>query len=52
MTAKRYWGYKDLFRLCATVPNAPPVSEHVILHSKSLCITMARDSGVQTMCNH
>ena len=35
----------DLFRLCPPVRYAPPVTEHVSLHSKSLCKNIARASG-------
>ena len=36
----------DLFRLCPPqYVMRPPVTEHVPLHSKSLCINMARASG-------
>ena len=39
---------RDLFRLCPPPPPvlyAPPVTEHVELHIKSLCKNMTRASG-------
>ena len=37
--------FSDLFRLCPQYVMLPPVTEHVSLHSKSLCKNIARASG-------
>ena len=46
-TAPQYNSNSDLFRLCPPLPVhfAPPVTDHVSLHSKSLYKNMARASG-------
>ena len=47
MIIKRY-KFRDLFRLCPPPPPVrydPSVTEHVPLHSKSLCKNIARGSG-------
>ena len=48
----------DLFRLCPPPPPPPQYvmqpqfTEHVPLHSISLCKNMAREFGVQIICTH
>ena len=46
----------DLFRLSPPPPPpvryALPVTEHVLLHSKSLCKNVARASGLKILCTH